>query len=209
MAKKSFFSNEFKAEVRRSVGQAERQTSAEIIVAVRPSSASYLHVDFAVGSVLALAVLCVFLYHPEPFEFTYLPLELAGAWVVGALLSLSFSPLRRTLASKKLQRAAVDLAASATFVDCGVHKTRGRTGILVLVSSFERRAAIRADIGVPIAELGPQWSAWSEKLDAAAKRLDSEKFLAALDEVGALLAKRLPRAADDVNELPDDVNEAA
>src|SRR5258706_1883479 len=189
MANRSFFSSEFKDEVKRSVGQVERQTSAEIIVAVRPSSASYLHVDFAVGSLVALAVLCVFLYHPEPFEFTYLPFELGAAWIVGALLSLSFTPFRRALASKKLQRSSVDLAASAAFTDCGVHKTRGRTGILVFVSSFERRAVIRADLGVPIAELGEKWRSWSHRIEASAQKLDRGAFIAALGEAGSLLSE--------------------
>jgi putative membrane protein len=209
MARASFFSAPFKAEVKRAVGEVERQTSAEIVVAVRPNASSYRHVDFAVGSVVALAVLCVFLYHPEPFEFTYLPLELAGAWIAGAMLSLGLTPLRRSLASKKLKTSSADLAASAAFSDCGVYKTRARTGILVFVSAFERRGLVRADVGVPTAELGEKWTAWTGSVDAAARRLDAAAFLAALRQAGPLLADKLPRAADDVNELADDVSEAA
>lgn len=209
MPKQGWFAASFKEAAKQAVSELESQTSAEIVVAARPVSGHYRHVDFAVGSVAALVVLVVFLYHPEPFEFTYLPLELAGSWVLGTLLSLSFPPLGRALVSKKLAHASVELAASAAFTDCRVHGTRSRTGILVLISAFERKVTVRADLGVPVGELGEAWSAWQAKLEASVRANQPARFLEALKEIGPALGALLPRAADDVNELADDVTEAA
>jgi uncharacterized membrane protein len=59
------------------VADVERVTSAEIVVVLRRASGHYRQADLAAGAVAALAGLCVFLYYPEPFDFTFLPLELA------------------------------------------------------------------------------------------------------------------------------------
>ena len=106
-------------------------------------------------------------------------------------------------------KTSVDLAASAAFTDLGVHRTRDRTGVLVFVSAFERRAVARPDIGVPVRELGESWNAWCEKLDASFRTGRRDEFVAALAELGGLLEAKLPKKPDDQNELPDDVSEKA
>ena len=54
--------------------------------------------------------------------------------------------------------------------------------------------------GVP----GPEWTAALEALARTVKRRpDLGRFLAALEALGPILARALPHAADDVNELPD------
>jgi putative membrane protein len=195
--------------VKNAVQAVERVSAAELVVAVRPSSGHYRHADLALGALLALIVLCVFLYHPAPFDFTFLPIELAGAFLIGALSSVSIAPLRRLLIRRRLMDENVQTSARATFVELGVHRTRGRSGLLVLVSSFERRAEVVVDIGVPARELGSGWTEWQARVQTAADKRDTAAFLAALAALGPLLAEKLPRSADDVNELGDDVHEAA
>lgn len=202
-----WFAQSFKADVKKQVAEIERSTRAEIVVAVRPASGHYRHVDAYVGAAFALLVLCVFLYHPARFEFTYLPLELAGSFVLGTVLSV-VTPIGRWLTPRRALDSAVDLAASAAFTDCGVYRTRGRSGVLLFVSVYERRFRVRADQGVPIAEIA-DWKAVCQRFDVAVAASDREKFVNALSELGPLLAQLLPRSADDVNELGDDVTEAA
>lgn len=199
----TFFDAPFKQRVEAAIAEIEGQTSAEVVVAVRPVSGTYWHVTWAVGAVSAFLALCVFLYHPAEFEFTYLPLELAGAFVVGSLLSTSVKAIPRTLSTRRYQGSAVEQAASAAFTEYGVHKTRGRTGLLVFVSTFERRAVLRPDVGVPAAEL----AACAGELDASVRQ-GPESFLASLRRLAPMLADKLPRAADDVNELADGVKGA-
>ena len=49
-------------------------------------------------------------------------------------------------------------AARAAFVDQGISRTRGRTGILVFVSLFEREVEVVADVGVDPVLLGEDWT---------------------------------------------------
>jgi putative membrane protein len=202
----SFFSSEFRSSVEQAVRAVEQVTAAELVVAVRPSSGHYRHTDLGVGIALALAGLVVFLYHPAPFDFTYLPLELGALFVIGLLLSIGVPPLRRALTRGRLMDEMVKMAGRSSFVELGVHRTRGRSGILVLISTFERRAEIVADVGVP---RGEQWDAWRDRVAQATRRRDTERLLEALRALGPLLSEALPRSDDDENELSDDVREVA
>ncbi len=209
MSRRGFFSDQTKEAVKGVVKEVEGQTSAEIVVSVRPESGYYRAADLYAGGVLAFAALCVFLYHPHPFDFTFLPFELLIAFGVGMLLSLGIPPLRRLFSTKRVRYEHVETAARAAFVEHNVHVTRARTGVLVFVSWFERRVVVVADVGVPLDEIGDRWTALAERLQHALKRGDPEMFLSSLRNFGALLAEVLPRAADDENELPDEVQEAS
>lgn len=187
----------------------EQSTAAELVVAVRPTSGHYRHSDLAVGAAVAALALCVFLYHPASFDFTYLPLELALAFALGTVLSITIAPLRRLVTRRSLMDEAVATAARSTFVELCVHRTRARTGILVLISSFERRAEIVSDVGVPIAELGSSWTEWCERVRSAVKQRRSPELVEALRALGPLLAQALPASATDENELCDEPSESA
>ncbi|UQA56564.1 hypothetical protein [Polyangium aurulentum] len=184
----------------------EMKTSAEVVVAVRPVSGHYRHTDYLVGYVLALGALSVFLFHPEPFAYDVFPLEMTAAFAFGALVCANLAPLRRALTARKLLDESVRRAARAAFVDLGVSRTQGRTGLLVYVSTFERRVEIVADCGVDLAALGADFEASRARLErAVAREVDFERFLEALGALGEALGKALPRAANDVNELSDEV----
>lgn len=202
----SFFAADAKARVAAAIAELERQTSAEVVVALRRRSGHYRHTDFLVGGLLALALLCVFLYHPEPFDYTYLPLELLVVFAFGALISAYFPPLRRLLTSRRLMAECVRVAARAAFVDLGISKTRDRTGVLVYLSILERRVEVVTDIGVKEEALGAEWATAKAKLvDALARPGTLDGLLGALQGLTPALAAALPRAADDVNELADEV----
>jgi putative membrane protein len=202
----AFFAPTARERVGEAVRAVELETSAELVVTLRPISGHYRHTDYLVGALAALALLCVFLYHPEPFEYDFLPLELGAIFGLGALISAYFGPLRRALTSKALRAQSVRRAAREAFVDLGVSRTRARTGVLVYVSMFERRVEVVADVGVD-----------AKAVDAASLQLVSavegslfrgpsfDGFVAALRRLGPALAAALPRDDDDVNELADEV----
>lgn len=203
-----FFLEPARRAVKKAIADVEAQTSVEVVVTVRRSCGYYRSADLGAGAFFALVLLCVFLYHPEPFDFTYLPLELAIAFGIGALLSAYVAPLRRALTPPKVRAANVARAAKAAFVDLGVGRTKARTGVLVFVAAFEKRVEIVADVGVHPKVLGPAWDEAKRKLDRAF-RLDGsvERFVMALRELGPVLANEHPRAHDDENELADDLAE--
>ena len=206
MSTRSFFAPGARARVHDAVVAVEQQTSAEIVVALRRASGHYRQADLAAGSVAALAALCVFLYHPEPFDFTFLPLELAAFFALAAVASAHLPPLRRLLTSRRVRDENVYDAARALFVDRGITRKTGRTGILVYLSALERRVEIVADIGVDEGALGPPWREARRRLEAALVTGSLDGFLAALAGLGPILAEALPHHAGDLNELPDEVS---
>jgi len=194
-----------KAEVADLVREIEAQTSAEIVVVVREVSGVYRHTDWLVGAALAFVSLLVFLFHPAPFDDDLLPIEIALAFAFGALASARIGALRRALTSKKLMADNVHRAACAAFMDLGVWRPRDRTGLLVYLSTFERRVDVVTDIGIDVASLGPGFTEARAVLDQSASPPSAAGFFAGLRALASPLAAALPRAEDDVNELPDEV----
>ena len=188
------------------VAEIEATTSAEVVVRVRSRSGHYRHTDYLVGLSFGLCALLVFLFHPAPFPIRPFPIVFVFTVVVGTLLSAISPPLRRGLTRRELLDHNVRTAARAAFVDDGVSRTKGRTGILVYVSIFERRVELVHDVGVDAGELGEAYASARRTLEnVLVASLDTAPFEAALRRLGPPLAIALPRAEDDVNELSDEV----
>jgi putative membrane protein len=201
-----FFDATARTRIHELVTELERGSAAELIVAVHPRSARYRESEWLAGTALALVWLAVFLYHPEPFDFTFLPLELGVSFLVGALVTRAVGPIKRALSSTRAVHAEVDRAAKTAFHDLGVSRTRARTGLLVFVSMLEGRAQIVSDVGVPKLEL---FATLAPRLDRAVRRRDFGAFATLLAELGPALAEALPKAHDDDNELADELVEGA
>lgn len=207
MSIRSYFLPEAKTAVRAAIAEFESHTSAELVVAVRDRSGHYKDADYLVGFVFALAGLCVFLFHPAPFRNEWFPLEMTILFVLGALFSSQVPALRRLLLSGKRLEANVKNAARAAFVDLGISKTRGRTGILVFVSAFERRVELVCDIGAGLQTLGPAFQEKFAQLHQIVGNGESiERFLSVLKELGPLAGKALPHRDDDIDELSNEVS---
>lgn len=200
MAVEDFFSDDGKATVTRAVRDAEARTSAEVVVAVRRRSAAYVEVEaFAALGVGMVALLYVVL-SPRPISTVAIPVPVVFGAAFGALLVRWLSPLKRALVPAARRLASVSLAARAAFVELGVGRTAGHTGVLVFVSAFERTVQLVGDVGVDAALLDGSHAG----LARAVERWDVAAFADAVRAIGPALAAALPRAPDDTNELPDE-----
>jgi putative membrane protein len=205
MATLKFSDKTAKNEVALAIRAIESATSAEVVVAVRPRSGHYRHTDYLVGFALSFAALLVFLFDSHEFSIDWMPVDTLVAFVLGSILSSGIPALRRALTSRKLMRSNVHTAARAAFVDLKIARTSARTGILVYVSTFERRVEVVPDVGVDPIVLGPPFAEAVRALEEALRgRRSFPTFLEALRSLGPILGKALPRTADDVNELPDE-----
>lgn len=183
----------------------EKKTGAELVVTVAVRSGDYRHADAWCGALGSLGALLLYYFHPAP-----LPDDLSLAIVVlcyplGTLLSAALAPLRRLFLRRRVLADQVRRESRVRFVEQGITNTRGRTGVLIFVSRFERGAEVVADTGIPMEAMGAAWTAATGALAVAARKGDIPAFLAGLDQLGDALATAVPRAADDVNELPDEV----
>jgi len=201
---RAFFDEATKTRAADEVKALEARTAAEVVVAVRRASGHYRHTDYLVGFVLSLVTLVAMLYLPPEFPLEAFPVDVALSFAAGAVVSAALPGVRRRLTSRELLEENVRTAARAAFVELGVSRTTGRTGVLVFVSTLERRVEVVADMGVDTAALGKEWEEALAKLSAAVATSESPgPFFEALRLLAPPLERVLPRSASDINELPD------
>jgi putative membrane protein len=137
------------------VTQAEKRTGAQIVLAVVERSDAYAELPwkaFALGAAVAgLAIAALDLLRPAWHSPTAVLLSLAGTLLTGAACALACVSLpgfaRLFLAA---HRAEVETRqyAESLFLSREVFATRGRTGILLLVSLFEHQIIMLPDSGL-------------------------------------------------------------
>lgn len=187
-----------------SVRQAEALTSGEIVVVIDRAASSY-------RSVPAIMALTIALFVPWPLLWLTLTsapriflIQLICAAVLLAAL-LWYGRGGRFVPGFVKRNRAHDVALRE-FTARGLTRTRGRTGVLLYVAVQERYAEIVADSGID-GKVEPQtWRGIVEPLlEAAREDRLREGLIAAVADIGAVLAKHVPPVADDVDELPNKV----
>ena len=203
MAERDFFQPDAKKRTGQAIKAIEAKTSAEVVVAVRRRVAEYRSTDLLFGFVCAVTTLAALWFSPLTYAVEYMPFEMIGMFVVGALLSAFVRPLRRLLTPKGTTQRQIDMAARAAFYDLGISKTHRRAGILVFAAMYEDSVSIVPDAAVDkkaLAELQPV----KAQLEKAIASRDLDAFLKTLEQLAPPLEKAMPRKAGDENELPDE-----
>lgn len=205
MSSEAFFEAKAHEAVRAAVGRVEARSAVELVVAVRKSSDVYRDADWLAGAAFGFVILLLLLFLPQPFRVEWMPLDVLIGFVLGAGATAFAPPLKRLFLTASRMNGAVDRAALVDFVGSRVSETRGRTGGLVYVSILERSVRVVWDAGARRVEESEGYDLALEALQASVARLDREAFVRSLLAIGKICEKKLPRSADDVNELPDEV----
>ena len=187
------------------IARVEQTTAGEIVAVVLRRSAHYGAYRVAFSATIALlAVTIAQLCFPRVNA-----VELLGAQFLLAILVgwLSGWPLllRRIVPSSEQQRA-VNERAKVLFIELGVTETLERSGVLILLSAFERRVEILGDRGIH-EHLGQDaWRAIVMKLTSAiASGKAFEGLSAIIEQLGTSLSERFPARSADTNELSNQV----
>ena len=192
------------------VAEVEAGSGAEFIVAVIGKADVYPEIPwkaFALGAAgAALLVAGVeFGLASWPFLWGLLPglIIVLAAGMVFALLAVFVPMFGRLLLDRVRARTEVEQYARAMFLERGMFQTRHRVGILILLSLFEREAAIVADIGVRqhVTDEAIEGIV-SAMAQRARKGLVAEAARHGLGEIASCLAGKLADA-DGANELAD------
>jgi putative membrane protein len=207
-----FLTDEAKAAFTGAIGTVESQSSAELVVAVRPRSAAYLEAAFGAALAAVFVTLALLLFTPWDFGLAWFLIDPALAAVLAGLLVWNVPALTRLLTRRPKRRQRVEEVARALFVDKRIHQTSGRTGILFYVSVLEREAILVPDVAVEpftldaAAEAGDGWRRVVGRIDEALGRGAAGAEIAALlAGLGEVLQGPLPRLEGDVDELPNEV----
>lgn len=130
-----------------------------------------------------------------------------GGAVAGYLAADQISPLRRLLVPPKTFDHRVQRRAAAAFLEHEVFATRDRSGVLLYLSLFERRAVVLGDSGIN-ALVAPE--EWRDLVAELCRRLRAGEVAAglgaAVEACGRLLDRRgLEPRSDDTDELSNRV----
>lgn len=188
----------------------EHRTGVQVLAAVVGKADHYPEVPwkaFALAASLgALALAAQAVLDPPwfaPVHAAAYAVAALGLGLLGALLAVSMPPLARRLAGSARLQGEVEQYASVLFRERELFKTRERTGVLLLISLFERRAVVLPDTGLAerlgAAALAPVLAAMAPPLRRGARGEAVLAGLAALE--AALLAagfRGAPGAPDEV-----------
>jgi putative membrane protein len=202
------------ARVQQAVHAAEGSTSAEIVPMIVARSGLYREAWHGAGVIAALLTLTLLLM----LETAWLPWgwhAANAAWLLFATVAAyglgwwmgHWAPVIRLLTSTDRRRHKVRLRAEQAFLQHELSKTRGRNGVLLLVSLLEHQVHVLADR--PLYDRLPSdcWDAIVEAVVAQVKQGDIVGGLCrGIERCGSLLARYCPsRPGDNPNELPDEL----
>lgn len=198
------------------IAEAEEKTSGEIklMIVKRSSKLPDVFKVLMLFFATALMILCWyerenwFLY--SGFFYTrYLSYIGVVVLVLSAMLAWIFARfefVQRLVTRPSVLAQWVWLRAELEFHREGLGKTIDRTGILILLSVFERRAVVLADKGI---NEKLDKSVWQEVInsvvDGVKKGQLADNLELAIKQCGNLLTKHFPIKADDTNELSNTV----
>lgn len=142
------------------------------------------------------------IFSPVTIDQQWFPLNQAILFGVAWVFSAHTPYVRRIFCSaERLEQQAKD-QAQLLFHKQGMSQTRGRTGIMILVSQLENQVVVVADSGVMRAVEADAWEAVTAKIQLAYDRKDLSATAAqAVQELGDFLAEPLPVSEDDIDEL--------
>ena len=206
--------DEERERIKQAVRQAERRTTGEIVPMIVPSSARYREAGYRTGLILGWLTLAVLL----TIETYWLPwgwhagnagwllLAVIGAYGVGEWLG-TFPAVIRLVTSRERMAYKVKLRAQQAFYQHGFQNTKGRTGILILVSLLEHRVHVLADKGINERVPAGTWEGLVNGIIGGIRNgKPTDAICEAIARCGALLAKACPAGSgDNPDELPDEL----
>lgn len=200
----SVFAESDRAQVREALTEAELHTSGEIVPVVVERSDAHPQATFAwflIASVCGSVLLEPYLAWRDPHWLILAQLALGFA---GLLLALALPDLRRMLVSEARAEEMAEEQAFQEFYRQGVHETRGRTGVLLFVSLFERRVVVLADQGIASQVPPETWDRTKEAILAGIRRGSlRDGLIEGIHAAAEPLTKHFPAERANVNEIED------
>lgn len=184
------------------IGEQEKRTDAELVTVLAGQADDYRYVTLLWAALLSLLVPVALLFLPvwlTPFEGLLLQ------WGVLLVLAVMFrlKPVQFRVVPRRLQRMRAAGLARQAFLEQGLHRTRGGTGLLIFVSEAEHYVEILADQGIAC---HVDDSEWQTIVDAFIARVKAgrvaEGFQECVAACGDKLATHVP-ATEQKNELPN------
>lgn len=191
------------------VAELEAASGAQFIVTVIGKADAYPELPwkaFALATVSAALLIAAvefgFVSWPTLRTSAFGLMVVLASGMAFALMTMFIPALGRLLLDRERARTEVEQYARAVFLERGMFQTRHRTGILVLITLFEREAVILADSGVRQHVTDGQIEAIIERMtELVRKGLVVGAAQSALTALASLLRGKFDRGV--TNELTD------
>jgi putative membrane protein len=222
MAKPIYLTSDEYARVSAAVSAAEAHTSGEIVTVLAERSDGYT--DIALAWAAAATFLALIALGIAPDFYLGLFERLTGGWISewtpreifelaalvavlkfgGMLLIQLWQPLKFFLIPPPIRTTRVHDRAVRAFKIGAERRTHGSTGVLIYLSMREHRAEILADKAIA-SKVSPEM--WGDGMLALLAEVKQGRFadgmIAAVEQVGTVLAEHFPAGSENANELPD------
>ncbi|OHB24999.1 MAG: hypothetical protein A2X84_12645 [Desulfuromonadaceae bacterium GWC2_58_13] len=201
---KTLFTEAERQRIEAAVRTVEARTSGEIVPMVVDESYDYPRAEI-IGSgffSLATAVFASWAFgHSSVWIF--LPLFLLLYFPFKFLIR-SLPNLKRRLIHPDEISAEVEEKAMVSFIEQGLHHTRDKTGILILISLFEHRVFVLADQGINDRVTKATWDEIVRMVTEGIRSgRTADALCAAVARCGELLEQHFPVKKGDTDELPN------
>ncbi|MCC4307333.1 TPM domain-containing protein [Alcanivorax marinus] len=188
--------------VARAIAAIEKDTDAELVTVLARQSDDYRYIPLLWAALLSLLV---------PLALAFLPIWLSALetllaqWTVLVVLGLLFRwpPLMMALVPRRVKQWRAANLARRTFLDQGLHHTKGGTGLLIFVSEAEHYVEILADRGIAEKVPDERWQSIVDTFTGHVKQGEVlNGFLECIASCGDELILKIP-ATERKNELPN------
>lgn len=190
--------------VRDAMREAEKHTRGEIVPVVLERSDDHPSAAWccALASLLIGSALLE-RYLPWSVPEMLLLWQL-GLGTVGYLLARLLPDLARLFVSESRATEMAEEQALQEFALQGLRETKGRTGVLILVSLFERRVVVLGDAGIHEKVGSARWQETRDLiLDGVARGSLADGLVAGIQACGRVLAEHFPVEPGDISEVAD------
>jgi putative membrane protein len=127
-----------------------------------------------------------------------------GLFAAGFVLARAMPGWKRMFVTARRASEVAAEQAVLEFARLELHRTEARTGVLILVSLFERRIVVLGDAGIHAKVGDTQWAATRDAVLAGIDRDDlAGGLVEGIRACGDVLAREFPPASGDRNEVPD------
>lgn len=196
-----------KTRIEEAVKAVEKTTSGEVVPFIVDASSGYRWVHLVWPMVGWMVASSAILIHANHSAFpTSVGHAITYQTIVAVVMfALSLIPaLKRATIPRRMMEEKVETKCHASFLRAGLTKTKGRTGVLIFFSLFERRVVLWADEGI-YSKVPHEY--WKDQVDKVVRGIHEGRPVDLICEVianvGTKLSENFPREADDTNELSD------
>ncbi|MHC5039391.1 MAG: TPM domain-containing protein [Planctomycetota bacterium] len=189
--------------IEKAVADAEKGTSAEIVVVITPQSGSYLDRELLFGVAIGLVALAFLIFSPWAFHPALAFVDFLLAFGLATLVCNRVSLLKGFVVRERRREKNVTAGSLISFVHEGVGATRERNGILVFASLFEGAVRILPDFGIEGKVGESEWNRILQEIGRPSSGEMGEAILGVTERVGKVLAGAFPPGEENPDEIPN------